>query len=95
MSLHIKKPCKDCPFRLDSMKGWLGESRITEIIDADTFACHKTLNGVLKQCAGFLLFKGQEAAYKRVADAYKIDLELEGRELVFQDRESLIKHHSR
>jgi Family of unknown function (DUF6283) len=44
-----KKPCADCPFRKDrpNQKGWLGESRMREIVDLTVlgdapFACHKT-----------------------------------------------------
>ncbi len=45
----LKKVCDACPFRRDSMEGWLGEQRITEIIDGtikgdEYFICHKTLH---------------------------------------------------
>lgn len=49
---HIKKPCRDCPFRKDTLKGWLGEERIREIITADSFVCHKKTD---MQCAGHML----------------------------------------
>ena len=56
----IQTPCKDCPFRKDSLKGWLGKKRMTEILEADSFVCHKTTNTELKdrkQCAGFMIIQ--------------------------------------
>lgn len=49
MKFDLRKPCVDCPFRKDALKGWLGEDRAQEIADAltrndQTFACHKTVN---------------------------------------------------
>lgn len=49
MKFGLKKPCADCPFRKDSLKGWLGEERAQDIADAvtendQTFACHKTVH---------------------------------------------------
>lgn len=32
-----KKPCANCPFRKDTLKGWL-EHRIEEIVEADSFS---------------------------------------------------------
>jgi len=47
MNFNLKKPCSNCPFRRDSMKGWLGEDRAQEIshditTEQKTFSCHKT-----------------------------------------------------
>ncbi len=48
LNLNLKSPCKTCPFRKDSMFGWLGEDRATEIIDCiaggshGSFTCHNT-----------------------------------------------------
>lgn len=48
MKFHLKKPCKDCPFRKDKahQKGWLGETKATKIyenlLDGGLFPCHKT-----------------------------------------------------
>jgi hypothetical protein len=49
MHFDLKKPCKSCPFRTNSLKGWLGKSRAKEIADAlykkdQTFSCHKTVD---------------------------------------------------
>lgn len=47
MKYTLKQPCENCPFRPDSMKGWLGEERAEQIITSlteqgQTFSCHKT-----------------------------------------------------
>lgn len=47
MKYDLTKPCKDCPFRTDCLKGWLGEDRAAEIAESITdlqqsFPCHKT-----------------------------------------------------
>ena len=47
MKFNLKKPCKNCPFRKDSEKSWLGKKRaegIAETITSGkgTFSCHKT-----------------------------------------------------
>lgn len=50
----LKQPCKDCPFRRDSPKGWLGGERARQIADSlheengmgggSVFPCHKTVD---------------------------------------------------
>lgn len=49
MKFEMTKPCKNCPFRTDSLKGWLGKNRAKEIAFAiiqqqGTFPCHKTVD---------------------------------------------------
>ena len=90
---NVKKPCKDCPFRKDSLEGWLGRDRMTEILDDDTFVCHKTLEGIRLQCAGHMLINGNDNGFVRLAGRLGIDLELSGRELVFDTRQACIDHH--
>jgi hypothetical protein len=72
MKFNLTKPCKDCPFRKDTLKGWLGRAaeRIASDITTEnkTFPCHKT-TGVEtgfpgrpeddSQCAGALLMLQQ------------------------------------
>ena len=41
---YMKSPCADCPFRKDSLKGWLGADRMEEILGQESFVCHKTLD---------------------------------------------------
>lgn len=47
MKFDLNKPCPKCPFRVDCLKGWLGEERAEEIIESiitqqKTFSCHNT-----------------------------------------------------
>jgi len=49
MKFEMKKPCNNCPFRTDSLKGWLGSARAKEISfsiihQQGTFPCHKTVD---------------------------------------------------
>lgn len=88
---HMKKPCRDCPFRTDAMEGWLGEQRMTEILAAESFVCHKKTD---MQCAGHMLIKGQKNGFVKLADRLRIELDLSGKELVFPDEQSCIQHHA-
>lgn len=92
---NTKKPCKDCPFRKDSLKGWLGSERMAEILDQGSFVCHKTLHTTRLQCAGHMLIKGDENQFFALADRLGIELELSGRELVFDNDQDCIDHHGR
>ena len=88
---HVKKPCKDCPFRKDSLKGWLGKDRMTQILRAESFVCHKKTT---LQCAGHMLIKEQENSFVRLSKQLGIKLKLKGKELVFSNIESCINHHT-
>ena len=92
---NVKKPCANCPFKTDALKGWLGKERMTEILAADSFVCHKTIDGKRErlQCAGHILIKGDENQFVRMAKQLKIPLKLSGREEVFATKEECIKHH--
>ena len=94
---NCKRPCKKCPFRKDSLRGWLGRERMTEILSAPTFVCHETTQtgntADRLQCAGHMLIKGGENEFVRLAQALKIDLQLSGRELIFDNTKQCIEHH--
>ena len=58
---HQKTPCRECPFKRDSAKGWLGgfspEDTRQEALAEHGFDCHLTRSSTNpKQCAGALLF---------------------------------------
>lgn len=97
----IKTPCNNCPFRTDSLKGWLGENRMIEILQSDSFVCHKTTkkdiqneeNRHRKQCAGFMIIQKENSQAVRIAKVLKLDLELKGQKLIFDKKEDCIKHH--
>lgn len=86
---HCKVPCANCPFRKDSLQGWLPNS-IEVILKQDSFVCHKKKTD---QCAGHMLLKGQGNSYVRLATAMQEDLGLSGRELIFDTIEQCITHH--
>lgn len=87
---NVKKPCKDCPFRKDSLSGWLGKDRMTSILDSGSFVCHKKTH---LQCAGHMLINGQKNDFVRLASRLGMDIELSGEELIFDSREACIEHH--
>lgn len=87
---NVKKPCADCPFRKDTLKGWLGKVRMSEILERDTFVCHKKTH---LQCAGHMLIKDDDNQFVRMAKVLGIELELSGRELIFDSEQDCIEHH--
>lgn len=88
---HIKKPCRDCPFRKDTAQGWLGKERMIEILNSESFVCHKKTD---MQCAGHMLISGQENAFVRLADRLCMPLDLSGSEQVFESKADCIEHHT-
>ena len=92
----MNKPCANCPFRKDSLKGWLGATRMTEIIKGESFVCHKTTSGKQserKQCAGHMLLLTYNNEFYRLAKRLFPKFKLSGRELVFDTVTDAIKHH--
>lgn len=94
-----KRPCANCPFRKDSLKGWLGSERMEEILNQGVFACHKTLNRGdrnRKQCAGHMLIKGKENEFVELAHRLGMvkEMGLSGEELIFDTERELIDHHA-
>jgi hypothetical protein len=87
---NMKAPCRDCPFRTDTLKGWLGAERMAEILAADSFVCHKNTD---MQCAGHMLINGLNNAFVRLAARLRIPLNLGGADTVFASTAVCIKHH--
>lgn len=87
--LYCKHPCKNCPFRKDTLKNWL-PNRIESDLNSDSFVCHKKPS---KQCAGHMLLMKNENIFFTLAELQKIDLELKGEELIFETKIDCIKHH--
>lgn len=69
---------------------------MTEILDSESFTCHKTTDSVhgRKQCAGFMLIKDGSSAFEKLAENLGHNLTLEGRELVFNAEQDCINHHN-
>ncbi len=87
---NVKKPCAQCPFRKDTLKGWLGGERMAEILAQGSFVCHKKQD---LQCAGHMLINGDDNGFVRLANRLGIELDLSGRELVFDTRSECESHH--
>jgi len=87
---NVKKPCGACPFRKDSLLGWLGKERMIEILMAGSFVCHKETT---LQCAGHMLLMGHQNDFVNLANRMGIPLNLSGRELVFDNQTDCINHH--
>lgn len=63
MKDNLKEPCKECPFRKNSLNGWLGNLTAKETHDAvlneADFACHMTRKRAIPQmsrCKGSQIF---------------------------------------
>lgn len=90
---NCSRPCADCPFRKDSLKAWLGAERAKEVAQSDTFTCHKTKDPTRLQCAGHMLLMGEKNAFVSLEKAMQIDLNLSGKELIFETEQDFISHH--
>ena len=88
---NVKNPCKECPFRKDSMEGWLGAERMGEILDQSSFVCHKNHS---LQCAGHMIIKGDENEFVTLAKNLNLDTGVSGDELIFETEEECIEHHT-
>lgn len=65
MKFNLVKACSNCPFRKDTLDGWLGEKRSIEILNSflkenTIFPCHKTCNSS----------KGKERDIKKESACY-------------------------
>lgn len=63
MKDNLKSPCIECPFRKDSLKGWLGGLTAQEthdyVLSEANFACHMTRkksNENMSRCKGSQIF---------------------------------------
>lgn len=87
---YRKNPCGNCPMRKDSLKGWLGRSRMTEILASDSFVCHK--NNDL-QCAGHMILLKESNSFVRLAKILGRKLNLGNQNLIFTNVKDCINHH--
>lgn len=66
-----RTPCSDCPFRRDSLRGWLGGSQPSEFVamaHSDMrYPCHLTRGKWAKrpQCAGLAIYRANVAKLPR------------------------------
>ena len=104
-----KAPCKDCPFRVDCNKGWLGEARIKDIVQTTVFGdlpflCHKTSDlseSRQRFCAGKLILESRVNPLGNLHTRLGMGLklipaynELKNQGAIFKKAEDAIMHHS-
>ena len=70
MTAYQRRPCDECPWRLDAVPGRFPPERYAALenthgargreapLGAPLFACHKTMEGRDAACAGFLAVEG-------------------------------------
>jgi hypothetical protein len=71
---------------------------MAEILESESFVCHKTIGGDegdLKQCAGYMHLAGDRSLFVRITKATGYKLNLVNRGLIFDNPEDCIKHHKR
>jgi len=88
----VKTPCRDCPFKKDSLKGWLGKERISDILNSDSFVCHKNTK---LQCAGHMIINSNNNIFVRMSGNIGIPLELKNKKAIFPTKDKCIKHHTK
>lgn len=86
------RPCTDCPFRRDSLKGWLGGSTPMAFVAAaqgdGRMDCHVIVN---RECAGAAIFRSNIC--KRPRDPYVLRLPA-NRDDVFSSPVEFQAHHT-
>lgn len=86
-----KKPCHDCPWRRESIKGWLGGAYVSEWIaeahGEGSIPCHTISN---QQCAGSAIYRANVC--KSVRDSRVLYLPSD-REIVFASPKEFTEHH--
>lgn len=91
-SVQHKRPCSDCPWRRDSLKGWLGSMTVAEWLACahgdSVVQCHTCSNPAI-QCAGIAIYRRNV-----VKMAWPPNLKLEAdRVAVFTSRLEFAEHH--
>lgn len=64
---------------------------MAEILESESFVCHKKTD---LQCAGHMLINDDRNGFVRLARRLGIELDLSGKDLVFQSAQGCIDHHA-
>ncbi len=105
-NFKLVKPCVNCPFTKDCLKGWLGEERARGIAETGlndgSFPCHETTmrKGEWSQCAGALILTEknggteQNVIFRIAAYSGQFDKnKLKDFDRVFNSIEEMVEHH--
>lgn len=84
MKNNLLNPCDECPFRKNSIPGWLGaetaESTFHHVTNEGDFACHKTRSkplSLMSRCKGSLLFLKKACKSPKYNEELKVALKKE------------------
>jgi len=87
-------PCSDCPWRRDSLPGWLGEHTPTEFVEMAhgevKYHCHVIVN---QQCAGMAQYRRNVA--KQCRDNTILRLPDRDTTTVFAHPAEFLEHHKK
>lgn len=91
-STQHRRPCGDCPWRRDSLKGWVGGLTADQWLRAahgeDRIDCH-TRRG--PQCAGAATYRGNVGKLPRDQELLRLAPD---REAVFSRPDEFLEHHA-
>lgn len=91
ISRQHTKPCSDCPWRRDSLPGWLGPATAVEWVQAAhsdmAIDCHVHPN---QQCAGSSIYRANVCKMSREKDVLRLPA---NRETVFARPDEFKEHH--
>ena len=110
MEINLTKPCNQCPFRRNSLPGWLGPWKAEEIVwslGRAAFPCHKTIrqdrqsikDSELEGCAGASIFLNNKAERSRNLNTLQHQQRVRNinkdiKKSVFSGSQEFIKHHN-
>ena len=86
---YQKSPCSNCPFKKDTLQGWLGEDRATEIAKSDRFVCHKRND---LQCAGHMVVI-PDNLFIGMAKLFRFEINILNQDKLFSTPEEFIENH--
>lgn len=94
-------PCSDCPFRRDSIPGWLGGYTVEQYVQIATYAegvdCHTRrkpddMGGDFHQCAGMAIYHANVLKSPRDPQAFRLP---PNKSLAFAWPTEFTAHHSK
>ena len=104
MKDNLKEPCRECPFKKSSFKGWLGGLTAQEthdlVLDEANFACHMTRkkpDAQMSRCKGSQLFLIHHCKLPKKNEALRIALQQtkkEGHDIELYLGFDFLQHHS-
>ena len=105
MKQTLNKPCSECPFKVKSVRGWLGPYKVEElhrfVMNENHFGCHSTIHDddqdpdTVEHCVGSILYMNKNAKSCRDKELRKLQKRFES----FDKSEILslpefLEHHS-